>query len=179
MIQWISTMIPLVCLAYQAWNLMQNEGSKWSGKIDKSQLKILPLCWSWPSKLYINTAHNKLGYCTACALCVPRSLKEDSKNLCFEIALSHFQWFKEDRNEFLESTVTGDRTLVQHMKQNKLEWSGDTQLPRQQHEEICRTRPGHMRSDPLVWKCNPTQHTLDTWVIAVISLGTSCFLHPI
>jgi hypothetical protein len=125
MIQWISIMIPLVCLAHQGWILMQQEWSKWSGKTDKSQLKIFPLCWSWPSELYINTVHNKPGHGNVYALCVPRCLKEDSKNLCLEIALSHFQWFQEDRNEFLESTVTSDRTPMQHMKQNKLEWSGD------------------------------------------------------
>jgi hypothetical protein len=53
-------------------------------------------------------------------------MSEGSKNLCFEIAVSHLQWFKEDRNEFLESTVTDDRTPVQHLthetKQAGMEW---------------------------------------------------------
>lgn len=44
--------------------------------------------------------------------------KKTAKNLCLEIALSHFQWFKEDRNEFLESTVTG---AAHEMKKS---WNG-------------------------------------------------------
>jgi hypothetical protein len=66
------------------------------------------------------------------ALCVPRCLQEESKNQCFEIVLSHIQWFKEDRNEFLESTMTGDMALVEHLvhetKQGEMEWDHSTSL---------------------------------------------------
>jgi len=65
-----------------------------------------------------------------CPLCTKTS--EESKKLCFEIALSHLQWFKEDRNEFLKSTVTGDRTPVQHLthetKQAGMDWEHTTSL---------------------------------------------------
>ena len=80
-INWISMMISLVCLAYQGWTLLQYEWSKWPGKTEKSQFKIIPLCWSWSSELYKNTVHIELGYCNVCALCVPRRHKRAKINV--------------------------------------------------------------------------------------------------
>jgi hypothetical protein len=155
-------MISLACLAHQEWILMQHEWSKWSGKTDKSQFQIFSLCWSWPSELYINAVHNKLRYCNVCALCIPRCLKEDSKNLCFETTLSHFQWFKEERNEFLESTATGVGHLcsIWHLKQTTLEWCGNIQHHWQQHVEIFWTRPGHLLRGLILWYENATPHSI-------------------
>jgi hypothetical protein len=45
-----------------------------------------------------------------CPLCTKMSERRE-KNQCFEIALSHLLWFKEDINEFLESTAIGDGIL--------------------------------------------------------------------
>jgi hypothetical protein len=59
-------------------------------------------------------------------------MSQESKNRCFEIAFSYLQWFKGDRNEFLESTVTGDRTPVEHLtletKQAGMDWEHATSL---------------------------------------------------
>jgi hypothetical protein len=41
MILWISMMISLVYLAHQGWTLLQHEWSKWSGKTEKSQFKVI------------------------------------------------------------------------------------------------------------------------------------------
>lgn len=137
-------------------------------------------------KLIIRTVHKHCSQWTrilqcVCPLCTKMS--QESKNRCFEIALSHLQWFKEDRNEFLESTVTGDRTPVEHLthetKQAGMEWEQAASLTTAWGNLQHQAWTSVMRSDPLVWKCNPTQHTSDTWVSVVISLGTSCYLHPI
>lgn len=129
-IHWISMMISLVCLAHQGWTLLQHEWSKWSGKTEKSQFKIIPLCWSWPSELYINTVHNELGYCDVCALCVPRCHKRAKINVLRLLFLIFSGLKKTEISSWNPQwQVTGHQWNIWHMKQNKLEWRGNTQLP--------------------------------------------------
>jgi len=56
--------------------------------------------------------------------------------------------------------VRGHWCSIWHMTQNKLEWSENTQLPWQQHEKICRTRPGHLLWGLILWYDNANPHNI-------------------
>lgn len=116
-----------------------------------------------------------------CALCVPRCQKRAKIDVLRLLFHSFSGWKKIEMSSW--NPVTSDRTPVQHLthetKQAGMEWEHATSLATAWGNLKYRTWTSVTRSDPLVWKCNPTQHTSDTWVTAVISMGTSCFLHPI
>jgi hypothetical protein len=57
----------------------------------------------------------------------------EHKNRTFEIIVSNFLRFKEERNQFLQSTVTGDKTWVFYFtpEQNIAEFSENTRFLQQ------------------------------------------------
>ena len=73
------------------------------------------LHWSRPS---IVTVWHCL-YRNMCARWTPIILTEKHKNRHFEIALSHLQRFREERNELLDSTATDDETWARHFTPQK------------------------------------------------------------
>lgn len=72
----------------------------------------------------------KLGYHKVCARWVPRMLTENHKQQRVEIAQQFLQQCKDNKEEFLDSIVTGDETWVFHFtpetKQQSREWRHPT-----------------------------------------------------
>jgi hypothetical protein len=82
------------------------------------------------------------------------SERRQQKSICFETSLSHFQWFKEEKNEFLESTATGDKTPVQHLTHETnhvgMVWEHSISLTTARGNLLDQTRTPVTRSDPLI-----------------------------